>query len=244
MRHLLFPLAAVASLSSFSALAQDAAVPDGWNTQGGYVGISGGYAHGRYDSEDIDRNGKLDNDKSRYTDEASVDSGWHGTLESGAILPLGQADWLRLRLGGEGGYGRYDLDTYRDGFSGDTVSGDFNLLRVGPAAALDFRIPRTPLSFTVGAGGGLAVVNFHSSVSNGILSRTEDDDKTTWYLSGVASINYALAPNLDLCLGVRAIWLDDVHINGTPTLAGSTLYSVRHEVPVTGAVELGLRWTF
>ncbi len=244
MRPLFLPIAILLTLTSFSALADDAPTPGDWSTQGGYFGLSGGFAHGRYDSDETDRNGDFNNHRNRYTDEASVDTGWQGTLESGAVIPLGP-DWLRMRLGGEAGYGKYDLDTYRDGVSGDTVSGDFNLLRVGPAVALDFRIAHSPLSFSVGAGGGLAVVNLKSNVSNGALvNDSRDDHQTTYYLSGLASVNYALAPNLDLCLGVRAIWMHDVRIDGTPTLVGATPYSVRHEVPVTGAVELGLRWTF
>ncbi len=239
MRHPLIPLVAVASLFSLSAVADDAPLSD-WNSQGGYAGISGGFAWGSSNSDSSDLNSR----RLRYRDEAPVDTGWQGTLEGGAVLPLGRkVDWLRLRVGGELGYGQYDLDTYRDSFSGDTVSGDFSLLRVGPAAAVDFRLPKTPWSFTAGVGAGVGVVDLNSTVTNGGTSRG-GDNRTTVYVSGLIAANYALTPTLDLSLGLRSIWLANARINGTATTVGGTSYSVRHEIQPVSAVELGLRWKF
>lgn len=239
MRHSLIPLVAVASLFSLSALADDAPLGD-WNSQGGYAGISGGFAFG---GRNTDTN-TLDTDKWRYTDEAPVDTGWQGTAEGGVVMPLGKVDWLRLRVGGELGYGQYDLDTYRDTFSGDTVSGDFSLLRVGPAAAVDFHIPNTPWSFTAGVGAGVGVLDLNSTVANGVVVSNGGGNHTTAYVSGLIAANYALTPTLDLSLGLRTIWLAEARINGTTTTVSGVPYSVRHEVQPASAVELGLRWKF
>lgn len=239
MRRSLIPFAAIAAVCSFSALADESA-GDGWNAQGGYAGVSGGLAFGSSGSDD----GHWDSHRWRYTDDAPVDAGWQGTLEGGAVLPLGRLDWLRLRVGGEAGYGDYDLDDHHDPFSGDAVAGHFNVLRLGPAAALDFRVPNTPFSFTAGVGMGLGVVNLHASVANGGVVRNAGDHTTTAYVSGLVSANYALNRHLEVSLGVRSIWLAGTRIDGTTTTAGGTVYAVRHEIPAFGAVELGLRWTF
>lgn len=254
MRHAI-PTAVVALLASvLPALAQaeDAATKtsplanpapefrDEWNSFGGYAGLSGGVTFGAGRSDWS----TLNNDKLRYTDDAPADTGWQTTVEGGVVMPLSRLEWLRLRVGGELGYSHFDLNRYHDNFSGDTVSGNVGMLRVGPAAAVDFRIPRTPWSFTAGVGVGAAFLDMDTRVSNGPTTRDTSHSPTTAYASGLVAVNYALERNVDLSLGYRGIWLDNARIDGTPTTVGGATYAVHHQLRNVGAIELGLRVKF
>lgn len=235
--------AAVALLLAPAAFAQDAQntpAGDSWTRANGYAGVSGGFVFGA-DADDTD---DLDHDDLRYTDQVSARHGWQATLEGGAVIPLGRADWVRLRVGGEGGYTRFTLDPHRDGFSGDSVSGRAGFWRVGPAAAADFRIKGTPWSFTAGVGAGVAFLDLDATVVNGGSVRDAGDNQVTAYVSGLVAANYALDRHTDLTLGFRVIGLADTDIRGTPTTVGPYTYEVRHDLRPATALELGLRFTF
>lgn len=237
MRHI---LPVVALCLAPAAFADTEPARDAWTGADAYAGASGGFAFGG----NADNVNTLDHGDLLYTDEVSAKRGWQASLEGGAVIPLGKAQWVRLRVGGEGGYTRFSLDSRRDAFSGDAISGKAGFWRVGPAVAADFRIKGTPWSFTAGLGAGAAFLDLDASVTNGGVSRNASDNPVTPYVSGLVSANYALDPHTDLTLGCRIISLSDVNIKGTPATVNSRVYEVRHELQSSSAIELGLRFTF
>lgn len=242
-------LLALASVRAHAQAEAQANPQDDWSSAGGYVGGSGGFAFqgftARSSKNDSDWNSKTlrddknpSNDKFYDHNEVGVKSGWQGTGEAGFVLPCGDLQWMRFRLGGEVGGGRYDLKTHNITANGDVVSGNLNFLRLGPAAAVDFRIPNSRFSFSAGVGGGIGRLNVDATATNGAVSAATDRRTTNGYASGLVAANYALTHDLDLCLSLRNMWVMDARFNG------SSAATDQKKTLSIGTVELGLRFKF
>jgi OOP family OmpA-OmpF porin len=157
----------------------------------------------------------------------SFDNGW-------AVLATVGFEWGQWRFEGEAGYRHNDINRIQ--LTSAIAGGWDDVSQLTLMANMLYDIPLGDrFSLSLGAGVGVDRVEFKWPG----IGLSDDDWRLAW--QGIAGLNYAISPNVELFVDYRYLNTDGPHFS---TTFGPWIYHPTFEDMETQTASAGLRWHF